>query len=112
MVLLVALGGATLVASGCVKYRAHIEVTPDGKVEMTERAEAMPGTMDSLHVDPRLAWTAFEATVGQGKIYAFGPEVTFRAQPHGTFKFLFNGISLPPQAAAGRVGTQAARGGR
>ena len=56
--------------------------------------------------------TAFEATVGQGKIYAFGPEVTFRAQPHGTFKFLFNGISLPPQAAAGRVGTQAARGGR
>jgi len=64
MVLLVALGGATLVASGCVKYRAHIEVTPDGKVEMRERAEAMPGTMDSLHVDPRLAWTAFEATVG------------------------------------------------
>jgi hypothetical protein len=53
--------------------------------------------------------TAFEATVGQGKVYAFGPEVTFRAQPHGTFKFLFNGISLPPQAAAGRVGTQAAR---
>ena len=22
----------------------------------------------------------------------FGPEITFRAQPHGTFKFLFNGI--------------------
>ena len=64
MVLLVALGGATLVASGCVKYRAHIEVTPDGKVEMTERAEATPGIMDTLHVDPRLAWTAFEATVG------------------------------------------------
>jgi len=53
--------------------------------------------------------TAFEATVGQGKVYAFGPEITFRAQPHGTFKFLFNGISLPAQASAGRVGTQAAR---
>ena len=35
---------------------------------------------------------AFEATVGQGKVYAFGPEITFRAQPHGTFRFLFNGI--------------------
>ncbi|MEX1127705.1 MAG: M14 metallopeptidase family protein, partial [Vicinamibacterales bacterium] len=36
--------------------------------------------------------TAFEATVGQGKAFVFGPEITFRAQPHGTFKFLFNGI--------------------
>jgi hypothetical protein len=33
-----------------------------------------------------------EATVGKGKLYLFGPEITFRAQPHGTFKFLFNGI--------------------
>ncbi|MES2003277.1 MAG: M14 metallopeptidase family protein [Bacteroidota bacterium] len=33
---------------------------------------------------------AFVATVGQGKLYAFGPEITFRAQTHGTFKFLFN----------------------
>ncbi|MDQ3419902.1 MAG: peptidase, partial [Acidobacteriota bacterium] len=35
---------------------------------------------------------AFEATVGKGKVLAFGPEITFRAQPHGTFKFLMNGI--------------------
>ena len=35
---------------------------------------------------------AVEATVGRGKLYLYGPEVTFRAQPHGTFKFLFNGI--------------------
>lgn len=34
--------------------------------------------------------TAFEATVGSGKLYAFGPEITFRAQTHGTFKMLFN----------------------
>jgi hypothetical protein len=33
---------------------------------------------------------AFVATVGNGKLYAFGPEITFRAQTHGTFKFLFN----------------------
>ncbi|MFZ1785809.1 MAG: M14 metallopeptidase family protein [Ferruginibacter sp.] len=34
--------------------------------------------------------TAFEATVGRGKLYAFGPEITFRAQSQGTFKLLFN----------------------
>ncbi|MBL8167861.1 MAG: peptidase [Acidobacteria bacterium] len=33
-----------------------------------------------------------EAQVGKGKLFMFGPEITFRAQPHGTFKFLFNGI--------------------
>jgi hypothetical protein len=33
---------------------------------------------------------AFEAPVGLGKLYAFGPEITFRAQTHGTFKLLFN----------------------
>jgi len=53
-----------LLASGCVTYRAHINVTPDGKVRITEHAEAAPGILDTLHVDPRLAGTAFEATVG------------------------------------------------
>ncbi|MDR0710824.1 MAG: hypothetical protein LBF67_00555 [Prevotellaceae bacterium] len=33
-----------------------------------------------------------ETTVGKGKLFLFGPEITFRAQPHGTFKFLFNSI--------------------
>ena len=37
-----------------------------------------------------------EATMGKGKVYLFGPEITFRAQPHGTFKFLFNGIYNGP----------------
>ncbi len=36
--------------------------------------------------------TVVEAHVGKGKLFLFGPEITFRAQPHGTFKFLFNGI--------------------
>jgi hypothetical protein len=44
--------------------------------------------------------TAFEATVGQGRVFAFGPEITFRAQPHGTFKFLFNAIHAPAARAA------------
>jgi hypothetical protein len=43
-----------------------------------------------------------DATVGKGKLYLFGPEITFRAQPHGTFKFLFNGIYL---GARGQGGT-------
>ncbi len=34
--------------------------------------------------------TAFEAKIGKGKLLAFGPEVAFRAQTHGTFKLLFN----------------------
>jgi Zinc carboxypeptidase len=33
-------------------------------------------------------------TVGEGKLFLFGPEITNRGQPHGTFKFLFNGIYL------------------
>ncbi|MGZ3762978.1 MAG: M14 family metallopeptidase [Mucilaginibacter sp.] len=33
---------------------------------------------------------AFSAQVGSGMLYAFGPEITFRGQAHGTFKLLFN----------------------
>ena len=33
-----------------------------------------------------------EASVGKGKLFLFGPEILFRSQPHGTYKFLFNGI--------------------
>jgi hypothetical protein len=33
-----------------------------------------------------------EAQVGRGKLFLYGPEITFRGQPHGTFKLLFNGI--------------------
>jgi len=35
---------------------------------------------------------AIEASIGKGKVFLIGPEITFRAQPHGTFKLLFNGI--------------------
>src|SRR5687767_2371075 len=35
-----------------------------------------------------------DAAVGKGRLFLFAPEITFRAQPHGTFKFLFNGIYL------------------
>ena len=41
---------------------------------------------------------AVEAPLGRGKLFLFGPEVTFRAQPHGTFKMLFNSIYNVQQA--------------
>jgi len=36
--------------------------------------------------------TVFEASVGKGKVYLIGPDITFRGQSHGSFKFLFNSI--------------------
>lgn len=33
-----------------------------------------------------------EADVGKGLLVLFGPEVLYRAQPHGTFPFFFNGL--------------------
>jgi hypothetical protein len=41
-----------------------------------------------------------EADVGKGKAYFFGPEIAFRAQPHGTFKFLFNSLYYGSAASA------------
>ncbi len=37
---------------------------------------------------------AFSAQVGTGKLYAFGPEILFRGQTHGTYKFLFNELYI------------------
>ncbi|MEN9697041.1 MAG: hypothetical protein RLZ56_462 [Bacteroidota bacterium] len=33
---------------------------------------------------------AFEAKLGKGSLFVYGPEITFRAQTHGTYKLLFN----------------------
>lgn len=33
-----------------------------------------------------------DAQVGKGKLFMYGPEITYRGQPHGTYKFLFNGL--------------------
>ena len=40
---------------------------------------------------------AIDAPLGRGRVIVFGPEITYRAQSHATFKFLFNAI-LYPQA--------------
>ncbi len=49
-----------------------------------------------------------EARVGRGQLFLFGPEITNRGQPHGTFKFLFNGIFL---AGAQQLRAPTAAGG-
>ena len=33
-----------------------------------------------------------DAPIGRGRVVAYGPEIVFRGQSHGTFRFLFNGI--------------------
>lgn len=38
---------------------------------------------------------AFAAPVGKGKFYACATQITFRAQPYGTFKMLFNQLYNP-----------------
>lgn len=50
-----------------------------------------------------------DATVGAGKLFLFAPEITFRAQPHGTFKFLFNGIHLGGRKVASATSTTAVK---
>jgi len=35
---------------------------------------------------------AVDAPLGKGRVLLFGPQIVQRAQPHGTFKLLFNGI--------------------
>lgn len=52
---------------------------------------------------------AIDAPVGKGRLFVLAPEVTFRAQPHGTFKFVFNGIyyGTASQTALGAVPTTA-----
>ncbi len=41
---------------------------------------------------------AFVAKVGQGRLYVFGPEITFRGQTYGTFKLLFNQLYTMPES--------------
>jgi hypothetical protein len=41
-----------------------------------------------------------DAPVGKGRVVLFGNEVAWRAQPHGTFKLLFNGVYSGSASAA------------
>jgi hypothetical protein len=46
------------------------------------------------HLEGGLA--AVSVKVGRGKLVMYGPEILQRAQPHGTFKLLFNAITGSP----------------
>jgi Zinc carboxypeptidase len=43
---------------------------------------------------------AIEAPVGKGRLVLYGPEILQRAQPHGTFKLLFNALYASATAAS------------
>ncbi len=58
------------------------------------------------------AVTIAEAPVGQGKLFLFGSEVVNRAQPHGSFKFLFNGLYLGTASSVQVAGEPSASTGR
>jgi len=45
-----------------------------------------------------------DAPVGKGRVVLFGNEVAWRAQPHGTFKLLFNGVYSGSASNAGAAG--------
>jgi hypothetical protein len=51
-----------------------------------------------------------DAALGRGHVFLLGPEVTQRAQPYATFKFLFNGLFYGPSqtgVATAQAGTAA-----
>jgi hypothetical protein len=48
------------------------------------------------HLDGGVA--IVDAAVGKGRVVLFGPQILFRAQPHGAFKLFFNGIVRAAQA--------------
>jgi hypothetical protein len=43
---------------------------------------------------------AADARVGSGRLFLFGPEILYRAQPHGTFKLFFNSLYYAEPAVA------------
>jgi len=53
---------ALFLAAGCVRYNAHIHVEPDGRLDVTEKAELLPSARSVLPLHPELAWTSFQAS--------------------------------------------------
>ncbi len=73
-------------------WRLGAEATAKGVRKIAWFAEAEPLRsgwaigQEYLKDGVQMAW----APVGQGAAYFYAPEMTFRAQPEGTFKFIFN----------------------
>jgi hypothetical protein len=95
-------------ASGALGMQGHTDVffnnNPVFRLDPTAAAKGVRPVMWFDTASPlRSGWawgqnylqggtTAVEATMGRGKMFLFGPEITFRGQPHATFKMLFNSI--------------------
>jgi hypothetical protein len=71
---------------------------PDAKVKNTSPVAWFEG---AAPLDSGWAWgqkyldggtAVADAKVGEGHVTLMGPEVTFRGEPHATFKLLFNGL--------------------
>jgi hypothetical protein len=82
---------------------------PDAKQKNTERVAWFEGK-DTL--ESGWAWgqqyldggtAVADAKVGEGRVFVMGPEVTFRGEPHATFKLLFNGLFYGSAQAKGSV---------
>jgi hypothetical protein len=48
-----------------------------------------------------------EASLGKGKVFLMGPEVTQLGQSQGTYKFLFNGLYYGPASSGQTIGSTA-----
>jgi hypothetical protein len=85
-------------------FRVAPNAGPDGARRVAWFATATPLRSGWAWGQQQLVGTSavVDVPLGRGRVLLFGPQVTFRAQPHGTFKFLFNGIFYP-HAAAVRV---------
>ncbi|MEO5997139.1 MAG: M14 metallopeptidase family protein [Chitinophagaceae bacterium] len=81
----------------------YFDASPAFKIspEAISRGQVKPLAWYSSNKPLRSGWAwgqeylqdavaAFVASLGSGKLYAFGPEIMFRGQTHGTFKLFFN----------------------
>ncbi len=75
-------------------FRVSPEAGPVGVKPVVWYEDAMPlrsgWALGQRYLDQAVAIAA--ASVGRGHVVLFGSEVAWRAQPHGTFKLLFNGL--------------------
>ena len=85
--IVVALLGSAIFALVAGAYEAAKKADPNAQVGMSV------ASFDAPYLDQAIL---AQAKMGKGKVLLYGPEITFRGQPHATFKFLFNGLLYGP----------------
>ena len=100
-------GGSADIATHHVELRMDAGAlrVRDPKASEKDRNEIQMTMLGPEVLDSGWAWgqqylnnsiAVAQATMGKGKVLLYGPEITFRGQPHATFKFLFNGLLYGP----------------